>query len=99
MHHYPAIPTQTMETLPGYHVAGERTVYRPSGNVSDGELADLLTESLALTLEHNATETLIDVTPTDGFDSPGPAYRRWLVRRWAEMVRDKIRVALIVRED
>jgi hypothetical protein len=48
---------------------------------------------------HASDGELADIRQMQGFPSPGPAYRRWLIRRWAEMVGDRIRVALLVRED
>jgi hypothetical protein len=88
-----------MEHLSGYNCAGQRSAYRPTGESCPGELADMMTEALALTLEHNATQALIDITEMYGFASPGPAYRRWLIRRWADLVGDRVRVVVVAREE
>lgn len=49
-----------MEPLPGFQRVKRRTIYRPTGETLPGELADLTTEALALTIEHYATESLIN---------------------------------------
>jgi len=88
-----------MDVLSGFRRDRCRCYYRPAGTASDGILADMMTEALALAIERSATEALINITGVYGFGPPGPAYRRWLVRRWADLVARRVRVALVVREE
>lgn len=88
-----------MHDLAGYQFEERRSIYRPIGEATPGELSDMMTEALALAIEHGATAVLINITAMHGFSSPGPAYRRWLIRRWAALVADRLRVALVVREE
>lgn len=92
-------PRTPMQNLAGYDHQAQRSAYRPIGEATSGELSDMMTEALALALEHGASQSLINITAMHGFASPGPAYRRWRVRRWAALVADRLRVALVVREE
>lgn len=42
---------------------------------------------------------LVDITEVTGFKSPGPAYRRWVARRWAATVKGTIRVVIAARAE
>jgi len=34
-----------------------------------------------------------------GFESPGPAYRRWVARRWYKTLGPTIRIAMVARNE
>ena len=75
-----------------------RGVYRPVGRVSAGQAADMITAALDLARSGGLHAVLIDITRMSGFEVPGPAFRRWAVRRWAG-ASDGIRVAMIARRE
>lgn len=58
-----------------------------------------MTRALRRAKAEGLGEALIDITAMTGFESPGPAYRRWLVRRWAEVAEDALRVAVVARAE
>src|SRR4051812_3837057 len=81
-------------------IVGARGFYRPAGRVSAGELSDLITNALRWALDRRTTrEVLINITAMVGFESPGPASRRWVARRWAETAAGKLAVALVARRE
>ncbi len=58
-------------------------------------IADVLEEARG----RGVREALVDVTSVSGFESPGPAFRRWAVGLWAEAVGGEVRVALVARAE
>jgi len=40
---------------------------------------------------------MVNIAAMTGFESPGPAYRRWVARRGAETLGSKIPVAIVAR--
>jgi hypothetical protein len=88
-----------MNWLHDYADNGERAYFRPVGNTTAGELSDMTTAALERAHRHGCMEALIDVTRVYGFESPGPAYRRWIVRRWAQTVLCEIAIVVLCRDD
>ena len=88
-----------MHWLNDYVDDGERAYFRPFGHSTPGEVADMTTAALLRAYDHECTEALIDVGRLYGFESPGVAYRRWIVRRWARTVYRDIAIAVLCRED
>ncbi len=86
-----------MDPLLGFEIVGERAFYRPRGSVSTGQLADLITTALTCTRGASVQTVLINISAMTGFKSPGPAYRRWAARRWAEALGSEIPVAMVAR--
>ena len=85
--------------LPGYEAIGARSYYRPCGTASAGQLADMITAALEAACADGARDALVNVVGMTGFESPGPAFRRWAVRRWAATVRGRLRVAVVARRE
>lgn len=88
-----------METQEKLEVIGPRGFCRPSGSVSTGELADQITEILAEARAQAVRDILVNIAALTGFDSPGPSFRRWAARRWAETLGPNIRVAMVARPE
>jgi hypothetical protein len=88
-----------MESLAELTFFGTRAFYRPKGEVSTGELADMLTTTLAQARDAEVTDVLLNITALSGFESPGSAYRRWVARRWAKALGPDIRLALVARHE
>jgi len=59
----------------------------------------MITDALSSALDAGLREAVIDIRRMTGFESPGPAFRRWAVTLWAETVRGRVRVALVAREE
>jgi len=81
------------------HMADDRAFYRPEGTASAGELADLITAALEYFYDHGYLELVVNITRMEGFASPGPAYRRWLVRRWARAVMRGATIVVVARAE
>jgi hypothetical protein len=78
-----------------FEPALERAYFHPAGDMSAGELADLLTHALEDFHDHGYLEAVLDITLVTGFENPGSAYRRWLVRRWARVVMRQMAIAVV----
>jgi hypothetical protein len=87
-----------MEALVGFAAANGRGVYRPTGVASAGQAADMISAVLDLAQAGGLTTVLVDITGLTGFEIPGPAFRRWAVRRWAAAAAD-LRVAVVARPE
>ena len=88
-----------MEPLAQFEITGGRCFYRPSGSVSAGELADLISAALERARAAAVQDMVVNITEMTGFESPGPAYRRWIARRWAEALGPQIPLALVARRE
>jgi hypothetical protein len=74
-------------------------IYRPQGETRSGQLADMMTFALQRALAEGLSRAVLNITGVTGFDSPGPAYRRWLVSRWSELAGDRLKVAVVARQE
>src|SRR4051812_23680820 len=83
----------------GVEIQGDRCLYRPRGFVSAWQLADLITVAVEQARERAVPELMVNISALIGFDSPGPAYRRWIVRRWAAAAGGQLRVAMVARPE
>jgi len=88
-----------MQPVSNFEAAGNRGTYRPTGTMSAGQLADLITAALHRARHDRLSEILINISAVQGFESPGPAFRRWAVLRWAQVVGTGLRIALIARPE
>jgi hypothetical protein len=90
---------RTMSWLHDYVEEGDRAFFRPFGQATPGELADMTTHSLERAYAHGCTQALVNLERVYGFESPGPAYRRWIARRWARAVYASIDLVVVIREE
>lgn len=88
-----------MDALAKLEVTESRGFFRPNGSVSAGELADQITGALKEAHDRGVQDVLVNIAAMTGFESPGPAYRRWVAQRWAETVGPKIRIAMVARSE
>ena len=95
----PLITIACMDVAGEIQLVARRAFYRPIGNLSAGQLADLIDDALTLACARDARDILIDITHVVGFESPGPAYRRWVARRWARTAGGRLRVAVVARQE
>ena len=85
--------------LPAIDASGSRGICRPAGRVTAGELADLVCTVLVQARDQDLQELVVNIVRMTGFSSPGPAYRRWVARRWAEAAGGALRVAFVARAE
>jgi hypothetical protein len=78
---------------------GPRCFYRPAGVATAGELAHMIAAALSQARQRGMDQALVDIRSMSGFESPGPAFRRWAVGLWAEKAVDAVRVALLARAE
>jgi hypothetical protein len=88
-----------MGSIEHFETTEGRGVYRPQGSASAWQLADLITEALEHASATQLREILINISSMSGFEAPGPAYRRWAVRRWASTLRPRIPLVIVARRD
>jgi hypothetical protein len=82
-----------------FEIIGVQVFYRPQGRMSPGELVDKITYALLRCRDFGIRQALVDVTGATGFESPGPAFRRWAVRRWARISASEISIALVAPQE
>src|SRR5689334_4419134 len=82
-----------------FEVQSGIAIYHPRGEASVGQLADMMSFAVGRAVRDGLPAIVLNITAVTGFDSPGPAYRRWLVTRWAELAGDQIRVAVVARPE
>ncbi len=78
---------------------GRRVFYRPTGVVTAGQAVDLIDAVLRLAKAAGLRDALVDITRLTGFESPGPAFRRWAVRRWSHSTDRVLRIAFVARAE
>ena len=78
---------------------GRRCFYRPRGEATAGQLVHMIAEALSEARGHAAADALIDVSGMSGFESPGPAFRRWAVNLWGRTTKNELRIAMVAREE
>jgi len=88
-----------MIALEGFETLAGRGLFRPHGSASAWQIADMITAALENCRAEQVRDILIDISSMHGFDSPGPAYRRWAVRRWAAMLAHRIPLAIVARRE
>ena len=88
-----------MQAPISFEAEGARGFYRPTGEVSTGQLADIVNTAVAYARWREIDMLLVNISEMTGFDSPGPAYRRWAARRWSETAGPGLRVALVARAE
>ena len=79
--------------------ASRRGVYRPRGELSAGELAHRIAAVIAHARRLGLADVLLDVSGVHGFESPGPAFRRWAVGLWSRTAARELCVAMLAREE
>jgi hypothetical protein len=59
----------------------------------------MIADALLRAREQALDEALIDITRMSGFESPGPAFRRWAVSFWSRTACNEVRVAMVARQE
>ena len=86
-----------MESLEAFEAEGTRGFYRPRGRVSADLLADMMTAAIRFARAHGLRDVVVNITAATGFESPGPDYRRRVVKRWAATAAGILRVVVVAQ--
>jgi hypothetical protein len=95
----PEKPLAPLAISADYRQADLRACYQPQGVATAGELADMINVALEAARVGGKREMLISIVGMTGFESPGPAFRRWAVHRWSNTIKGKLRIAIVARAE
>ena len=88
-----------MSELQYFKIVGDHGEYRPSGQVSAAQMAQLLTSAIAFAREQHVGKLLVDTRELTGFRSPSLADRYFFIREWADAAGQAVRVVLVARPE
>jgi len=80
-----------------FEILKERAVFRPAGQVSIGQAAELVATAIGFTRSINIQRLLVDITNLTGFEPPDLALRYLIIHEWARSAGRSVRVALVAR--
>ena len=86
-----------MSKLEHFEILKERAVFRPTGQVSIGQAAELVATAIGFARSINIRRLLVDITNLTGFDPPDLALRYFIIHEWARAAERSVRVALVAR--
>jgi hypothetical protein len=70
-------------------------VFRPTGEVSLHEAAQLITSAIAFSREQEVKKLLVVITSLTGFEPPNLAARYFFFREWARAAEGQVNVAFV----
>src|SRR5262245_55675800 len=82
-----------------FEILKERAVFRPMGQVSIGQAAELVASAIGFARSLNIRKLLVDITNLTGFEPPDLASRYFIIHEWARAAGNCVRVALVVRPE
>ena len=88
-----------MDPMQSEGSANHRCVFRPRGEMSAVQLAQLIADALFDACQGGMDDALVDITGVNGFESPGPLFRAWAVGLWAQAAGEDLRVAMVARPE
>jgi hypothetical protein len=74
-------------------------VFRPTGQVSVEQAADMVTKAIAFARERRISKLLIDATDLTGFEPPSIASRFFFIDKWARAANGAVCVAFVARPE
>ncbi|MCX6899993.1 MAG: hypothetical protein NT105_15010 [Verrucomicrobia bacterium] len=84
-----------MSELQHFEVVGDHAEFRPSGQVSLDQMAQLVASAIALAREQHVRKLLAVTCGLTGFKSPDTFDRYYFIHKWAEASDHGVRVALV----
>lgn len=81
------------ECMEGY------AVFRPTGDVSLQEAAQLITSAIAFAREQHITKLLVNIIDLTGFEPPNLAAKYFFFREWARVAQGQVWVAFAARSE
>jgi hypothetical protein len=82
-----------------FEIREDHAVFRPFGQVSSRQAAQLVTSAIAFAREHHVPKLLVDTSSLTGFEPPSMIARYFYAKEWAEASRGAVRVALVDRPE
>ena len=86
------------DELQYFEIVGDHAEYRPSGQVSQDQMVQLVTSAIAFAREQHIGKLLVVACGLTGFKSPSISDRYHFIREWAETGRG-VRFALVARPE
>lgn len=88
-----------MSELQHFEIVGDHAEYRPTGQVSLDQMAQLITSAIAFARERQIGKLLADTRGLTGFKSPSLIDRYHFIHQWAEASGHVVRVVLVARPE
>ncbi len=82
-----------------FEITGDYAAFRPSGEVSLEQAAQLVTSALAYAREQQIKKLLVDITELSGFGPPSLANRYFYTRELADAAQGLVCVAFVTRPE
>lgn len=82
-----------------FEILKERAVFRPTGQVSIGQMTELVATAIDFARSINIRKLLVDITNLTGFEPPDLGLRYFIIHEWARAAGRTVRVALVVRPE
>jgi hypothetical protein len=82
-----------------FEILKERAVFRPTGQVSIGQAAELVATAIGFARSSNIRRLLVDITNLTGFEPPDLASRYLTIHEWARAAGRSVRVAIVARPE
>ncbi len=78
-----------------FEIMESHAVFRPIGEVSLQQAAQLITSAIAFAREQNIKKLLVVITELTGFEPPNLAARYFFFREWAHVAEGQVKVAFV----
>jgi hypothetical protein len=82
-----------------FEILKERAVFRPTGQVSIGQAADMVASAIGFARSINIRKLLVDITNLTGFEPPDLALRYFIIHEWAQVAGRSVHVAVVARPE
>jgi hypothetical protein len=82
-----------------FEILKERAVFRPTGQVSIGQMTELVATAIDFARSINIRKLLVDITNLTGFEPPDLALRYFIIHEWARAAGRSVRVAIVARPE
>jgi hypothetical protein len=82
-----------------FEILKERAVFRPTGQVSIGQMTELVATAIGFARSINIQKLLVDITRLTGFGPPDLGLRYFIIHEWARAAGRSVRVALVARPE
>jgi hypothetical protein len=82
-----------------FEIQKAHAIFRPTGQVSIGQVAELVTTAIDFARSLNIRNLLVDITNLTGFESPDIALRYFIIHDWARAAGGSVRVAILLRPE
>jgi hypothetical protein len=88
-----------MSELEHFEMVGDHAEYRPTGQVTQAEMAQMVGSAIDLARERQVRNLLVVITGLAGFESPNIIDRYFFIKEWARAADRFVRVAMVARRE